>query len=205
MKMIDNYNDLTLGKFMQVNAALERDGEEIDKQVEIIAVLADKTVDEVLLLPLADYARMAKKTAFLREPCKPAMIGEEWHYGYLWPVTDFRKINTAQYVDFQTFSKDFPATLPQLLSVFLVPDGMAYNDGYDPAEVQEVVKGMPLPTALGLAAFFFVQFSRLTGDSLTSWAQEMKRTKDMAQRERIARKITEVRQLLHSAGVGLPT
>ncbi len=159
--MINNYAALPLGTYLKINAILEREGKELDKQVEIIAILADKSPDEVLLLPLADYSAMAKETAFLREYSKPTEISGAWRFGDLAPVLDFRKINTAQYVDFQAFSKDFPASLPQLLSVFLVPEGKAYNDGYDVLEVQERVKQIPFPDALGLAAFFFRAVSRI--------------------------------------------
>ena len=202
--MIDNYAALPLGTYMKINAVLERDGEELDKQVEIIAILADMTTDKVLLLPLSDYAKMAALSAFLREPCKPTEISEAWRFGDLAPVMDFRKINTAQYVDFQAFSKNFPASLPQLLSVFLVPEGKAYNDGYDVLEVQERVKQIPFPDALGLAAFFFGRFVRLTEDSLTSWATEASRTKDPERTKEIRAKIAEVQTILQRAGVGLP-
>ena len=202
--MIDNYAALTLGTYMKINAVLDGEGDELDKQVEIIAILADKSPDEVLLLPLADYSAMAKETAFLREPCKPTEISEAWRFGDLAPVMDFRKINTAQYVDFQAFSKNFPASLPQLLSVFLVPEGKAYNDGYDVLEVQEGVKQIPFPDALGLAAFFFGRFLELTRDSLTSWATKVSRTKDPERAKEIRAKIAEVQTILQRAGVGLP-
>lgn len=201
--MIDNYKALTLGTYMRVNEVLESQAEDLDKQVEIIAILSGKTTDEVLLLPLAEYSAMAEKTAFLREYCKPMEIGEDWRYEDLVPVTDFRKINTAQYIDFQTFSKDFPHTLPQLLSVFLVPEGLAYNDGYDVLFVQEQVKLLPLADALGLAAFFFARFVKLTEDSLTSWASDMKKTKDQQKKKEILKRIQEVEALLRSGGVGL--
>ena len=201
--MIDNYNALTLGQYMRVNEVLESPGEDLDKQVEIISILSGIPLSEVLLLPLADYSSMAAKTAFLREPCHPTEIKEDWTYGYLVPTLDFRKINTAQYIDFQTFSKDFPKSLPQLLSVFLVPEGKAYNDGYDIAEVQKVVDTMPLPDALGLAAFFFVRFVTLTADSLTSWASDLKKTKDETKKKEIGERIKMVETLLGTVGDGL--
>jgi len=202
--MIDNYQALTLGRFMEIDAVLRSDADELEKQVEIIAILNDLPADEVLALPLADYVRMAAQTAFLREPCKPAQIAEGWRYDNLVPTADFRKITTAQYIDFQTFSKDFPATLPELLSVFLVPEGNSYNEGYDVRKVQDKVRSLPLPDALGLSAFFFGRFLELTTDSLTSWAEDMKRAGNKTQKETIAAKIAEVRRLLQGAGVGLP-
>ena len=202
--MIDDYNALPLGSYMKINEVLTREAEDLDKQVEIIAILSGKTVDEVLLLPLTEYSAMAAQTAFLREHCKPSEIREDWRLGDLVPVLDFRKINTAQYVDFQTFAKGFPGTLPELLSVFLVPEGKAYNDGYDVAEVQERVRAVPFPVALGLAAFFFERFLQLTEDSLTSWATEAGKIRDRKARAQMMEKVAEVEALLRSIGVGLP-
>ena len=71
-------------------------------------------------------------------------------------------------------------------------------------EVQEGVKQIPFPDALGLAAFFFGRFVRLTEDSLTSWATKVSRTKDPERAKEIRAKIAEVQTILQRAGVGLP-
>lgn len=199
--MIDNYENLTLGRYMRINAVLDEGGEEIDQQVQILAILDDKTPDDILLLPLTDYARMAAQSAFLRVPCKPTPITSGWRYGNLVPTEDFRKINTAQYIDFQTFSKQFPATLPELLSCFLVPEGKAYNDGYDVAEVQNKVRELPLPVALGLSAFFLERFSASIEDSITSLRGAAMKAKGKQRKEMLA-KLTEVEALLRTAGAG---
>lgn len=205
--MIDSYDALTLGVYMRVNEVIESEADDLDKQVRIIAILSGKTVDEVLLLPIADYAQMAAKTAFLREHCKPTEIKEDWQYEDLVPVTDFRQINVAQYIDFQTFSKSFPKSMPELLSVFLVPQGCVYNEQYDVAAVVERVKQLPFADALGLSAFFFGRLAQSIEDSLTSWASAMRRTRNKRKRMQMQRemmkRIEEVEALLRSAGAGL--
>lgn len=203
--MIDNYQALTLGRYMKVNEVLTGDDEDIDKQVKIIAILSDKTEDEILALPLADYTQLASQTDFLRAYCKPTEIADGWRLEDLVPTSDFRKITTAQYVDFQTFSKDFPASAPELLAVFLVPEGHKYNEGYDFADVVARVKEIPMPDALGLVAFFFARFLKLTEDSLNSWGKDLTMTSDRKTKERIATRIAEVETLLRSVGVGSQT
>ena len=64
--MINNYEALDLGRYMKIDKILHTPAEDIDKQVQIIAILADMPEDKVLLLPLADYASMAKETAFTK-------------------------------------------------------------------------------------------------------------------------------------------
>ena len=110
--MIDNYNEMPLGLFLRIDAILrERAGDEVGTQVGIIALLTGKTEDEVLNLPLAEYSDLAGKTAFLTNHCEPREIDTAapgWNG--LTPTLDFTKITTAQYIDFQTFAKDWPAT-----------------------------------------------------------------------------------------------
>ena len=46
------------------------------------------------------------------------------------PCRDFRKVETGQYIDFQTYAPDLDNRLVEFLSVILVPKGHRYNDGY---------------------------------------------------------------------------
>ena len=200
--MIDSYDALDLGTFLKIDAVLRTDADDLDKQAQIIAILSDKSLDEVLSLSLGDYASMAAQTAFLKELCKPAEIPDGYEYEGLRPVEDFTKLTAAQYIDFQTFSKHFPETIPELLTVLLVPDGHRYNDGYDIAPLLEAVKKMPLATALGLTAFFFSRCAKSIDASLTFLDGVAKRTKDAKVLQRIVNLTREVRELLPSAGAG---
>ena len=169
--MIDNYNDLPLALYLRIDAVLQSDADELDKQVSIIALLSDTPEADLLAMPLPDYAALANKTAFLREPCPPATAPERVIVGELVlnPVRDFTQITTAQYIDFQTFSKALPQRLCELLSVLLVPStARGYNEGYNVADVQHAVGTLPLPVALGLVGFFFARLNASITASLTS-------------------------------------
>ena len=202
--MIENYEALDLGRYMKIDKILRTPAEEIDKQVQIVAILADMTEKDVLLMPLADYTALAMRAAFLGGKCEHKVAdGEPVVVGgmRLIPTKDFTKITTAQYVDFQTFAKDFPSTLPELLSCFLVPEGKNYNDGYEVADVQKAVREITLPVALGLTAFFFKQYNASIADSLTS-LERMAR-KNPAMKERARRIRMEAEAALQTIGDGL--
>lgn len=201
--MIDNYNDLTLGDYLPIDAVLQGEGEEIDKQVSIIALLAGMTEEEVLALPLREYAALAARTNFLRETC-PAVTPPSRLIAnglVLIPVADFTEINTAQYIDFETFSKKLPQRLPELLAVMLVPEGKKYNEGYDIAEVVSAVRDLPLPVAVGLSAFFFGQLIHSIDDSLTSLTSAWTRMPERRRKEAL-KTAEELRGILR--GVGFP-
>ena len=169
--MIDNYNTLPLGFYLDIDAVLQDKGaDDLDKQVRIIALLSGLSVDDVLTLPLAEYSALSAKTDFLRHECPPVSAPSRVISGdfVLVPAKDFTAITTAQYVDFQTFSKGGTQKLPELLSVLLIPEGHKYNDGYDMADVIRVVRELSLPVALGLSAFFFGRLVQSIQASLTS-------------------------------------
>ena len=200
--MIDNYTNLPLGLYLDIDAVLQSDAEDIDKQVRIIALLDGTTPEAVLALPLKDYSAKAAATDFLRHDCPPISAPSRVISGdlVLIPTKDFTNITTAQYVDFQTFSKGGTAKLPELIAVLLVPEGRNYNDGYDVAQVVRVVRDLPLPVALGLSAFFFGQLVQSIQASLTSLELA---AKSLPKRRRVEleRKAEDLQGILR--GVGL--
>lgn len=200
--MIDNYNTLTLGLYLDIDAVFQSDAEDIDKQVRIIALLDGTTPEAVLALPLNDYAAKAAATEFLRHDCPPISAPSRVISGdlVLIPTKDFTNITTAQYVDFQTFSKGGTAKLPELIAVLLVPEGRNYNDGYDVAQVVRVVRDLPLPVALGLSAFFFGQLVQSIQASLTSLESAAK-SLPKRRRAELERKAEDLQGILR--GVGL--
>ena len=201
--MIDNYAALPLGLFMELDAINRSDAEDLDKQVSIIARLAGLDERDVLDLPLADYSALAAKTDFLRHECPAATAPSRLISGdfVLVPTKDFTQITTAQYVDFQTFSKKGIDALPDLLSVLLIPEGHKYNDGYDIAKVKETVLELPLPAALGLSAFFFERLVASIQASLTS-LEGVSKMVPASRKAEAREKLETIRQAIR--GLGLP-
>ena len=201
--MIDNYAALPLGTFMELDAINRSDAEDLDKQVAIVAKLAGKDERDILDLPIPDYTALAAKTDFLRHECPPATAPSRLICGdfILEPTKDFTKITTAQYVDFQTFSKKGIDALPDLLSVLLIPEGHKYNDGYDLAQVKETVLQLPLPAALGLSGFFFERLLASIQASLTSLEGVAKMVPATKKTETLER-LETIRQQIR--GLGLP-
>ena len=200
--MIDNYNTLTLGLYLDIDAVLQSDAEDIDKQVRIIALLDGTTPEAVLALPLKEYSAKAAATEFLRHDCPPISAPSRVISGdlVLIPTKDFSNITTAQYVDFQTFSKGGTAKLPELIAVLLVPEGRNYNDGYDVAQVVRVVRDLPLPVALGLSAFFFGQLVQSIQASLTSLESAAK-SLPKRRRAELERKAEDLQGILRGLGL----
>ena len=66
MDIIDNYNRLTLGQYMEIQE-ISRDEslEDIDRQTRILSVLTGVAEEEILHLPIAEYKELVVKATFL--------------------------------------------------------------------------------------------------------------------------------------------
>lgn len=201
MKMIDNYRDLSIGMYLDIcDIDRREDIEELHKQVQILALLTGMAEEDIYNLPLEDYKVLSAKSNYLRKPYDgEILMAKSYKVGAftLTPVEDFRKITTAQYIDFQTFSKEGEKRVVELLSTMLVPKGCKYNQGYDVIEVQKAIREeMSVAEALTLFAFFFVQYKQLIRDSLIFCREEAMKIPDKAKRMQTLREIQNQEDLL---------
>lgn len=190
---IDNYRDLPVGKYEEIVRLCDEEMTDVDRKVAILSVLTGLTEDEVLHLPLDKFSEYSARSRFLESECPENLIpGVARSYpigGFvLVPVTDIRKITAAQYIDFQTFSKDRDNRAVEMLSCFLVPRGCEYNDGYDVLDVHRAIREeMSVAEMLALLAFFFGRFLTSTETILTSSMRRLRRTNPEAAEELTAR------------------
>ena len=76
--MIDSYDKLTVGKFMEISEVLNAGMDEVDSNSMVIAILSDMDVDDVLNLPLGAYNHLLQKTGFLMEQPKTRIIADRY-------------------------------------------------------------------------------------------------------------------------------
>ena len=207
MDIIDNYNRLTIGQYMQIQE-ISKDAnlEDIDKQVQIISVLTGMDEEEILHLPITEYKELVIKSGFLNpENINYHQIAKKYILGKfeLIPTRDFRKLETCQYIDFQTYAPDLDKYLVEFLSVILVPKGHRYNEGYDILEVQDAIRDeMSVSDGISLAGFFLTWCRKSIQDSLNYSKQEAMKIRDKDKREMVLKKIREQESLLAKNGDG---
>lgn len=205
--MIDNYNKLPVGKYLEIQGIVDDESlEEIDKQVKVISILADMDENEVMHLPIGEYSEMARQMKFLESADKNKhLVAKEYVLGglVLIPTTDYRKVETCQYVDFRTFVTDIEKYFVELVSVFLVPKGCRYNEGYDVLDVHKAIREyMNVTDALSLSAFFLTLMSESIVDSLNYSREMAKGIKDKEKREEMMRMIDQTMTSLTNNGDG---
>ena len=207
--MIDNYKSLPLGDYQDILALCKDESlEELDRQVKILSILTKVDEDTLLNLPIQDFKVLTSRMGFLEKdlPTKVTRLEKSYKIGKfeLVPVTDMRKVITAQYIDFQSFHQaGFEEHFVEILSCLLVPKGKKYNQDYDIIEVQDAIrKDLNVHDAASLYAFFIFSCRESIKDMLTFSLQETQKIKDKEKREKIQGQIEDQIRLLMTSGVG---
>lgn len=188
--------DLPLAKYLKTleifnDASLS----DLDKNIEILAIYADTTVDSILKLRpdvVEEYfAEMSNsissyKASNSKRPKKIKINDQVYTINY-----NIGKLNMAQYIDFQQIivKKNYLENLPALLSIFIIPKGHKYNDDYDIIELRRILENnITLDEALSI-----IFFSKMKSISLIKlkllyyrsmlkimrWTTKDKQTKEM--------------------------
>ena len=194
------YKDLTLKQWLELRA-IDTTQEDIDIQVDIIAILNGMTRDEVLDLPIDRYMEYAKGTAFLSKSpqSKPRRQERINLNGRKYTVIKSAKDMTAgQYIDFETYlSQGAEKNIAPILSTVVIPEGRTYGNGYDIAEaIEDIRNGMSVQDALDLSAFFLSQSEHLISSILTSLERRIRRMKKTPETEEKMKQAVEKIRLL---------
>lgn len=200
MKIIDNYRDLPIGKYLDIlELSKDESVDALEQQVKTISILTGLTEDEVLALPIAKYKELAGKTEFLEKQYDGSLRVAK-SYGLagmeLIPVKDISKISTAQYVDFQTFTKEGDKYIVESLSTLLIPKGKKYNEGYEIADVHKAIReNLSVADVLSLSAFFLTLLVKSIKDFRTYSIKEILKVSNKEMREMLMEKMQGVTHL----------
>ena len=179
MEMKNRWEDLTFNEVLQIQQIISADINETYRASNIIAILSGKDVDEIESLPIHQFVKLVPEIEFLKEPPKKTTHKDSYvingrNYTLHANITD---ITTAQYVDYQAFMKEENPDLCKITSVFLVPEGHKYNDGYKLEEVWSDVGSMKYVDVDAIAFFLRKQFALYTLSLADSLEKKLKKQK----------------------------
>lgn len=156
------WTDISISKYYELedlsNNSLS-EGEE--KDMEIIALLCDTSIEEISRIPYQEYLGLKRGVAFLgnfrfdiNTDLAKIEVGDRKYK----VCRDFSKFSTAQYLDFQTFynKNDLKTYYGNVLATFVLPeDAKEYNTGYDVvAEAKYLYDNLDICRANQLMFFF---------------------------------------------------
>lgn len=172
------WSDISLKQFKEIeklNSIEDND----DKMFQVCQIIYG---DDVLDLPLNEFKKKVKELSFLSKkiktetpPKKFNVNGREYYLDGL-----LGRITTKQFIDFQNHSKS--NFIEGMLSVFIIPKGHKYNDGYDMEQVFEDIMDMPITLTNSIAFFFKIQFVKsleIFQSYLTKMTKKTEMTKEM--------------------------
>ena len=146
--------DVTLYQFEKLQDLIKIENEE-ERMFAIAELLLG---EEVTNLPISEFVNATKRLSFLSDeietktpPKNLELNGRKYTVDCL-----LGRISTAQYIDFQNHLKGNDVAVT--LSVFIIPKGHKYNDGYDMLQVIDDIKSIPIPIVNSLSFFFSRQF-----------------------------------------------
>lgn len=161
--MKNKWSDVTVGEFKRL---LDVDAENEEGVFEMVSILSDETLDQTLDRPIEEVRRDIEALEFLKTKPKICRARDRYELGgtvYILQASP-QDITTAQYIDFTNEKKD-AGHITEMLSIFLVPKGHRYGDGYDFRKVQQDIdRYMSYEDANSVSAFFFGLWILLTRD-----------------------------------------
>lgn len=208
--MIDSYDKLTISKYREL-MSLEKGEDDTAYGINILSVLSDYTEDELLEMPMDEFEKLMSKTSFLYKEVEKL----DWkHLGKTITINgkkyniikDARKMTAGQYIDYKTYMKQvdkFLEMIPYLLTVFVIPEGCKYNDGYDVEDLaKELDNNLDIRTAICISDFFQHQstLSMLASVRYLKWMMKriLKKEKNMEARAKIQNAMEQMELLENS-------
>ncbi len=195
--MRKNWNEITVGQFKRL---LEVSDDNDERVFEVVSILSDETLDQTLDRPLEDVRKDIEALEFLKTKPKIRRVRDRYDLGgtvYILQASP-QDITTAQYIDFTNEKKDV-GHISEMLSIFLVPKGHRYGDGYDFRKVQQDVdRYMSYEDANSVSAFFFGLWILLTQDVMKRTRKAMKKAvkEGVISREEAEKVLMQTEQVL---------
>ena len=154
---INGWNEVTLGIFQRMTEISEMEDEAL-RVVALVALFSGMREEEVMDLPLDKFKTMVQEISWMNTPPDIKQPRENYTInGKEYVLTmNFHKLTTGQYIDFQSYVND--PDYAKMLSVFLIPKGHKYNDGYDIFEVIQDMYTLPVEEVLGMMGFFIILY-----------------------------------------------
>ena len=197
MKEIDkyNWNSISGNKYWEIVDILNNpDASEMQKQAELIALIEDVDIDTILNMNMNDVAVKINKLVFLNKfeldkhynPRK-IKIGDVEYNVY----PDLTNLNVAQFMDYQTFiTKPFRETYDKILSIFIIPAGHNYNEGYDILDVQKMIReNMSWVNIQSLLNFILVKYVKSYMRIQAYLTKRIRKEKNLEKKDTLMKKL----------------
>lgn len=177
INMVDSWEDMSINQFIILNQTIQADIPETYKTVNIISILTGLSVEEVERIPITVFAKLKNQLDFLNTEIPKVKHKDKYNLnGRIYTLNaDISSITTAQYIDYQTYIKENNPI--QMMSLWLIPEGHQYNDGYSMEQVLLDIQDMCFLDVQSVAFFLQLQFATYILIMRDYFKKEMKKSK----------------------------
>lgn len=209
-----NWEEISVNTFSRLrNIDYKQDGGEfemLNANIELLSILCDCDEDVISNLTTSEFTYLLNQTTFLKDMPKVKIEDTYIINGTTYKVfLSLKQMSVAQYVDFQTYFKDQQKYFKELLSVFLIPKGMKYGEGYNIDDtINDIGEYLSIVDANSILFFFAILFQSLTKVTLDCSIKDMKKMmKKMTNKEEIEKMEMAIKEMekakaLTKSGIG---
>lgn len=182
--IIDNYEDLSLGKFTQITEIInEKNDEILSKELNILSVLSGKDINELQNMPITVVQQAFNSLRFLLTPPIPrkdifsfSLNGKEYI-----AESQIKNWTSGRYIDFMhtlSDTENLTENTAKLIAICITPVGEKYGDT-PLEEIEEIVWNyMPVELGIGITTFFLRIYQALI-KTIEYYSESPKRTKKL--------------------------
>ena len=180
----NNWGEISLNDYNRIVEIIDDETlSDAEKDIALISILCEVPEDEIWALTIDEVIELKRDMLFLEAGFTyPNLSFKKIKIGN-WNCTinpDLSKLTYAQFVDFQTYVKDVdkqghPKKRAEILSVFFIPEGHKYGDGYNIAELQQAIgENISILTYNSVWSFFTERSRSSLSHLATSLAYKMR-------------------------------
>lgn len=181
-----DWKDITLKQYYTIKELLE----EPDDYTTYNIIDLLYSVDSVNL-PLTELKKYSGSLEFLNKEVPVVNIKPQYKINGVTYNSNFNltQVTAAQFIDYQNYigTEHFE----DYLSVFFIPEGHQYNDGYDIEQVKKDLLELDFPTVKSVAFFFTIFLAKLQNSFLSYLKKDLRKMK-MEKRKEIEELISKL-------------
>lgn len=191
-----NWNDITLEKFIKIQDLLNEQDEYTEPNLRELIYGVDTSNMTIAEATKYDISFLAEQINYknikLKEKYK--LNGRKYCSNI-----NLTKVTTAQFIDYTNYVREEDKDFSKILSVFVIPEGHSYNDGYDMREVQKDLLQLDIATVYSMSFFMMRMLQAFAIIFQSSFQEEVKKMNlNQTKKEQLEKSLKEVMTSVYS-------
>ena len=156
--------DITINDYKEiVNITQKELDSDLEKSISILAILCECTEDDLYSMNANKLYKLLSEIEWVKQPYK---FNHNWSSKHIIingikydVVVDINKFTVAQYADLQVYwdKRDDINYMAKLLTLFIIPNGKTYNNGYDIVQLANIIEDNVSINDFNSICFFFLK------------------------------------------------